>query len=414
MPEAQAPVVLTESRITADWLQGMVKQEIGAAFSERMEESRAKGRKNLEQGMLNPPSRTPLEIAQSVGVNDDRGLTFARIGRAYAAGRKFNMQPADFARKNMSYAPEVAQALESIQIDSGGAMISGSAIAEFVEFLRAVPIIRSFGPNFGRSGKDGTYEIGAVTGGYTASYSGEARNILVSNPTTANFRAAMKKLTAMAVNTHEFFKRADADGDRIIRDDLAASWAEREDLSFIRGAGTEFGVKGLRNRARAANIIPATSAPTLQQVVVDLQKAWLAIRRANFRILRLGWMWEPRTTGFLWTRLTTTGAYVFQEEMAGGTLWGIPYRDTTLIPYDLGVGGDESEIYLNNFAGVTVIDGEEMRLDQSGEASVTIGNQVVSLFGTDQMALRLIGEHDIIDRWDGRSTAVLTEVDWTT
>jgi HK97 family phage major capsid protein len=106
------------------------------------------------------------------------------------------------------------------------------------------------------------------------------------------------------------------------------------------------------------------------------------------------------------------GNYVFRAEMLNGTLWGFPYKTTTLVPTNLGSGSD-SEIYLVDFADAVY--GDTMRMsieafDQMSYTDPSTGN-LVSAGQRDQTVIRAITEHDFGMRHDA-SVAILTGVAW--
>lgn len=420
MPDAPA---IQTGELTLERVTGVITDIVGQAFAEERQRNIANGRQILQssrsgQLAMPLPSDHPDRIAQA-GAYDDRGLTFAGVVRALrvaqmagAGGPAGIAYAKEWAAKNMSYNPAVAQALDTTSFGDGGALVPAAVISEVVEFLRPASTFRSMNPEFGRFEANGKYSIGRIVTGFTASRTGENRSIALTAATTGTIDASPKKCTAMYVTSAEFLRRATPEGDRILRNDLSRSITQRQDLDYWRGDGTQFSVKGVKNTMQSGNSTSATASPTLQQVFDDLGDLWLAIRDADFGGPRLGWGFNPRTTVYLWTRLTTDGHPVFREEMAAGTLWGAPYRDTNLIPRNLGGGGNESEIYLVNFAGLVVLDGENIELAMSDQASYTSGSDQVSAFEKGQILTRAIAYDDLLDRYPGKTAAMKTAVTW--
>jgi HK97 family phage major capsid protein len=129
-------------------------------------------------------------------------------------------------------------------------------------------------------------------------------------------------------------------------------------------------------------------------------------------MLRPGWMMSVRTEQYLLTKQTATGTFAFRDEMLRGTLWGWPYGVTTQILDTGGVGSNESEVYLVDFADVIIGESLNLLIDVSMEAAYedTAGN-VESAFSRDQTVVRAIQEHDIGMRHDF-SAAYLSGVTW--
>src|SRR5262249_52378787 len=96
-----------------------------------------------------------------------------------------------------------------------------------------------------------------------------------------------------------------------------------------------------------------------------------------------------------------------------GTFWGKPWKQTTQIPITLGGGGDESEVYLVEFADAVIGESYQVTIDASSEASYIdpVTGDLVSAYSQDQTIVRAIHEIDFGMRHD-ESVAVLTEVKW--
>ena len=93
-------------------------------------------------------------------------------------------------------------------------------------------------------------------------------------------------------------------------------------------------------------------------------------------------------------------------------LHGYPIFTTTQIPNNLGGGGDETEITFADFDEVVIGDTMRIEISISTEASIKDGGgNVVSLFQTDQTAIRAISEHDLVPRHDS-AIAVINGVTW--
>ncbi|MDX1812649.1 MAG: phage major capsid protein, partial [Gammaproteobacteria bacterium] len=93
------------------------------------------------------------------------------------------------------------------------------------------------------------------------------------------------------------------------------------------------------------------------------------------------------------------------------TLWGFPYGSTTQIPSNLGVGANESEVYLVDMADAVIGEAADIMLDISTEASYVENSTVKSAFSKDETVVRAISEHDFGMRHDA-SVSVITAVKW--
>ena len=106
-----------------------------------------------------------------------------------------------------------------------------------------------------------------------------------------------------------------------------------------------------------------------------------------------------------------SGNFAFREEMMLGRLWTFPFGSTTQIPENLGMGGDESEVYLVDMADAVIGDATSIIIDTSTEAAYHDGSQVIAAFSQDQTVVRAILQHDFGMRHDA-SVAVLQKAKW--
>ena len=97
--------------------------------------------------------------------------------------------------------------------------------------------------------------------------------------------------------------------------------------------------------------------------------------------------------------------------MANMMLKNFKIEFTNQLPEDLGVGGNESEIYFVDFSQVLIPDTMAIQLSISTEATYMDGGALVSAFSRDQTVVRTIAEHDLGLRHD-KAVAVGTGVRW--
>jgi HK97 family phage major capsid protein len=280
-----------------------------------------------------------------------------------------------------------------------------------IEYLRPMSVIRSLNPTIIPL-DNGTATVPKMTGGASATYIGENQNATKTEPTFGNLKLTERKLAALVPISNDLVRNAAPSAVTVVRDDLAAALAQKSDLEFIRGDGTGAGPKGLRYWCPSANQLTVNATVNLANVTTDLGELILALRNANVRMLRCGWIMAPRTENYLMTIRDGNGNYAFRTEMLAGTLWGYPYKVTTQIPVNLAVTGtSESEVYFADFTDVIVGEASDLILTVSDEAAYHDGSNVVSAFSLDQTVIKAIERHDFGMRHDA-SVAVLTDVDW--
>lgn len=354
---------------------------------------------------------------------DRRGLAFARCIRATAAARHQGAGPeraieilkswgnSDLAEQWAGARQKAMQAGDATQV---GFLVPVQFVQDFIAVLRSRTVMRALRtPTIPLP--TGTAKIGKGTAGATASYVGESTNAPKTQMSTGQLTLSFKKLMALVPVSNDLLRYSSPGADMIVRNDLVAAMSVKEDSAFLRGDGTDGSPRGLRYWAPGANVITANGTVSLQNVATDLGKLMQQLMEADIPMINPAWIFAPRTKNFLMTLVTTTGNFIYKDEMAGGTLWGYPFGVTTGVPTNLnhtGAGSnDESEIYFSDLGQGLIGEAETMSVDASQEAAYHDGSQVQSAWSRDETTVRAIAEHDFIMRYD-KAVALLAGVDW--
>lgn len=332
---------------------------------------------------------------------------------------------ADFAKRTMAQngvGEGVAMALSSTNA-SGGAVLIPTVLAQTV-IERLVPnaVVRSMGP-LSLPLNNGNLTMPRIAGGAVAGYIGRDSDVPVSQQNFDNVQLMAKKLACLVPIGNDLIRFAGIDQrvDSLVVDDTAFSIANAEDNAFIRGDGSNSTPKGLRNWCLPSNVLAATPTHNLagqelvQAIMADAGRAILALRRANVRLRKPGWLMHPDSVQFLGDLLTTTGNKVFPE-ISDGLFRGYPIGITTEIPTNLTAGGatgNGTEIYFVDFAEMVI--GESMNVSVAISMDATYidpatGNPV-SAFQRDLTLIRIITENDFGPR-HAEAIAVLDGVTW--
>ena len=332
---------------------------------------------------------------------------------------------ADFAKQTMTQngvGDGVAMALSSVNA-SGGAVLIPTVLAQTV-IERLVPnaVVRSMGP-LSLPLNNGNLTMPRIAGGAVAGYIGRDNDAPVSQQTFDDVQLVAKKLACLVPIGNDLIRFAGIDQrvDGLIVEDTAFSMANAEDTAFIRGDGTNSTPKGLRNWCLSSNVLVATPIASLsgqaliQAIMADAGRMVLALRRANVRLRKPGWLMHPDSVQFLSDLLTTTGNKVFPE-IADGMFRGYPIGITTEIPTNLtssGATGNGSEVYFVDFAEMVI--GESMNLSVAISMDATYTDPAtgtpVSAFQRDLTLIRIITENDFGPR-HAEAIAVLDGVTW--
>lgn len=315
---------------------------------------------------------------------------------------------------------EVAKALNTTGVATGGALIPQAFSNEIIELLRAETVIRQCEPTIYQM-PGGNLTIPRLQAGATAGYQGELDDISASQETFDDLQLNAKKLTALVPVSNDLIRRAPANIEAIVRDDLVQTLARREDLAFLLGDGSGTSPIGLLNLCAAMNklTVLAFSAPDNATILTAVVGVLLSMRlslKNNFsRMIRPRWISDPTFEAFLMGLRDQVGNFVYKDEMMQrGTLDGIPYKTTQQLPNNIATasGNNGSYLFLADFADVILAETLEMRIDASDVASYRdSGGNTVSTFTRDQTAFRVIEEHDFNLRHQG-SVAVAVLPAW--
>lgn len=290
---------------------------------------------------------------------------------------------------------------------SGGFIVGEEFHPEVIELLRNRAVVRKLGALV-LPMEAGNLTMPRLQGGATAGYIGEAVALSASQESFGQVRFAARKLMALVPVSNDLLRFASPRADEVVLNDVIEQIAVAEDLAFIRGPGTEFSPKGMRYWATSANVL--TSAGTgLANFVTDLEAMESALESANVRMINPAIILNPRSKNSIKLLQSTTGQFVFRDEMKDGTLDGYPYAHTNNISKTLG-GGTQTEWYMADMADAVIAEVPGLEIEVSKEAAyLDSGGAMQAAFSQDVSVLRAIERHDFGMRHDA-SVAVMTEV----
>ena len=351
----------------------------------------------------------------------EKGLPFGKAVRAMAFA-KMNSGGYDQALQALKAwgDPELADCLKDTkekamaagEPTAGGFLVPEQFSQDVIELLRPMTVVRRLGP-MTLPMPTGTMRVPKITSGTQAGYIGENQNAPKTELGTGQVTLTWRKLAAIVPISNDLLRYSSPGADALVRDDVVRAMSQRENQAFLRGAGSDAAPKGLRSWCPAANIV-AAGTPGLAQATTDLGQLILKLKNNNVPMTRPAWIMSPRSEHYLMTVQTTDGWFVYRPEMLTGRLWGFPYAVTTEVPDNLNDGGngDESEVYLVDFADALIGEAQRIVVDSSSEAAYHDGNVVVAAYSQDQTVIRAIAEHDFVMRRDA-AVALLHQVRWS-
>lgn len=383
--------------------------------AERLLAVRAAGARSVENDEVGPE---PVPAAR-VESNQPKGLVFANAVRAIAAAA---MQRAsgtfitavDIAKKYYQDAL-VVKALSEGTNSAGGYLVPQNFSAEYIDLLRNRAVLRRAGvrtiplPN-------GNLKMPKGLTGSSSAYVGENATIAASQGTFGQLAFAAKKLATIVPMSNELLLDSSPDAAMIVRDDILASAALAEDVAMLRSDGTGNSPTGILNQTNAAHKFAATNSttPTVANITADATKAIALLDAANVPLDGLFWVMAPRVFWYIASLRDGNGNFAFpgMQNESATTFFGIRVERTNQVPIALGVGTNESEIYLAAAQQLVIADTKLVEVAVSSEATYDSGGgTLVSAFANDQTLMRLIARHDFKMRYD-KAAVVLTAVKW--
>ena len=357
------------------------------------------------QGNNSPPANI------TVTSNEAPGVKAAQMVRLLAAAGGNQQQAAELA-KTGGFDNDVVMALSTVTPGNGGVLVPTHMATSVIEALRPRSVMRRMGA-VSLPLLNGNMTLPRIKDSTTVAYIGTETDIPLTDMTFADMKLQAKKQAAMVPIANDLlkFSGVNPNVDALVSADLLTSKALFDDITFIRAIGSDLSPKGLRYQALPANVVTAPVNPDLKAIDLFLGGLMLRLEAANASMTNCGWLMHPRTLRWLQSLRDGNGNKAYPE-IDQGNLKGYPVGLTTQIPVNLGVDGDESEIYFNDFSDNYIGETGQLSIAYSTEATYkTSGGEVVSAFQRDQTLVRLIDHHDFGLR-HVESVAVGVAVKW--
>lgn len=326
---------------------------------------------------------------------DYPGAKAARFAMAIAAGDGDMKIAHDFALKEIGD-KSVAIAVTTAD-GSGGALVPEPIARELIELQRPRTVIRSLGarpvpmPN-------GKASFKRQTSGATSSYKGESQPANAENIAYEDVNMTAKTQITIVPVSNELIGYADYNTEQLFLNDMTNAMSTRQDKAGLRDDGTNNTPIGLKPFATTnGNALAWSGTVDIPTVDAYLGQLILNMMNADSAMISPGWVMSPRTYMFLQELTHTNGNKVYPSMSAAQPmLKGYPIRFTTLIPINLGVGGDESEIYLADWNDVLIGETGSLTMDMSREATYLDANgNPQHAFSNNESVLRVVSGNDI-------------------
>lgn len=355
---------------------------------------------------------SPGTVPAAVREQMEPGAMMGRIAIAIAATGG-NDQRAMANHAQGIWGDETGQIVANMEQSTntrGGYLVDTAYSRDFIALLRPRVVIRNLGARSVPM-PDGNLTMRKQTAGTQAGYVGERVPAPTTDMQVGQLSMTAKKLMALVPITNQLIRRASFGVDQMVRDDLLSSAAVKEDQQFLRGAVAAGAPTGVRYLMAAGNVLTMTANPDLIKVGADLSRLVLAVQNANVPMVNCGWVMSPTVKEYLANLRDGNGNIVYPSIEAQGTLKGYKVAVTTSVPDNLGVGGNESELYFGDWSQFLIGDTYQVTLAASDTAAYDDNGTIRAAFSNDETVIRLIEEHDTAMRYD-RAASVLTGVTW--
>lgn len=310
----------------------------------------------------------------------------------------------------------VSKSILSTTVGGGDNVIDTPLSTDFIEFLgnesaflRGNPVRVDLSM--------GSLKIPGGNGRTAGSYTAEGASLPYSQATTRAVDMSAKHLKAATAIGNYLIEISPLNVASIFGDELASSMAIGMDAAGLRGDGTGQNPAGILTLVNAAHKFAATATsttPTAVQIDADA-RIMLAKRRAtNISRRRPAWIMSNRVFTYLQFMQTANGTWQYPGLQNSNPTWhdNTPVIVSEQVPSTLGVGTNESELYLSDFGHILMGEARSLRLNASTEASYkNAGGTLVSAFDLDETVIRAMMAHDFDMRHD-KSCVVLTTVKW--
>jgi HK97 family phage major capsid protein len=282
----------------------------------------------------------------------------------------------------------IGKALEAGVPSAGGFGIPQVLSARVIDALYAQSILDKCGvakipmPN-------GNLRMARMDTSTSVGWVGELPSAAPTQPVFGDVNLSAKKLFAISEISNSLIRYNSVGIESWLARDLQKKFRLELDRAAFYGSGTSHTPAGLTNLGVQTS---GSSTTALTQLIPDELLALL--KAANIPMTNVHWGMSPQMEAWLKNLKTTTGAWIFRQEMIEqGRLAGHPYHVSTQISYT-DTGTDYGDLWVGDWDEFLWGAGLDLELRMSQEASFVSGGTTYSAFQRDSALVRVVGEHD--------------------
>ncbi|MGL5435883.1 MAG: phage major capsid protein [Lachnospiraceae bacterium] len=272
---------------------------------------------------------------------------------AYHARKKYD--DADMARE--------FKALNTTSPSGGGFLIPEVYSDQIVELLYPKTVIVDLGAQ-NVPLTNGILNIPKMTAGSRARWGGEQRKINSSQPAFGNIRLSAKRLESIIPQSRELMMSTSFSADQMFANDLTRRMQLGLDYGGLYGRGGEFQPLGIAYNKDVENVdvvklSDADLADASGKITADFP-VYIRSRLLSKNVddASAGWAMNSMLEGYLMNLKTTTGVYIYRDDMQAGKLLGFKYKVSNQIPTST---SDTTDMFFGNWSDLLI--GDQMGLE---------------------------------------------------
>ena len=232
----------------------------------------------------------------------------------------------------------------------------------------------------------------------SSGYIGEAAKAADTKPILGALKGSAKKLAALIPISNDLIRGANPSFDAFVRDDLIMSLQLARDYAAFYGPGTASSPAGIDTQLTSAESIGSASTVFTADTPASMKGLLMA---KDVPGISMGWAFNGYHWSWLYNLKTSTGAYIFRDEMNAGKLLGDPFVVCNQIYSDNLAGGtaptssNYGDMFYGDWSEFIEFVQLDMELMASKEASyVNSDGNTVSAMQQDMTVLRALSLHD--------------------
>lgn len=373
----------------------MTKEELDSMIAKSVED-KLKEKETAQKSVLRQEMQEAYEAAHQENVakgykEEPAIIKAAKLVNVFANAGGDIEKMADLNKKmygDKEVGGYISKALEAGVPANGGFGIPQVLSARVIEALYAQTILEKVGatripmPN-------GNIRMARMDTTSTVGWVGELPAATPTQPVFGDVSLSAKKLFAISEISNSLMRYNAVGIEGWLARDLQKKFRLALDYAALYGSGTAYTPSGLSNLGVQTS---GSSSTALDQLKPDEMIALL--KAANVPMTNVHWIMHPNMEAWLKNLKTTTGAWIFREEMIrNGTLAGYPYHVTTQSSYT-DTTTDYADLWLGDFDEFLWGTGLDLELQMSREATYVSGGTTYSAFQRDSAIVRVVGEHD--------------------